>query len=364
VRLALLLAALSVCTRAQALRPVDQARALLESRLFRDRAWGAWYAGASHDPAMAPLLVERLHEAQSLHNSPRDGEGYAYVQSLFDALIQLGMPVPTAVMMPFEDSWRAEILILMNGAKPGNDPFIERHNLDKDGESALLAMRDHHMPEDEWAALNDLLFAIDPKTACQMFLQEIRITHQFCVTDQHTFLADDGSGGMGLSTRHFPKGFPPIALYQIRMSPIHAGDALFLNSPITTYYARIVVPADGEAKWFDYEFHAVFTPVRQRTLARLLAIFENRLRQPPASEIFHPWTAVDWQGTENTGAKITELLDDQAASIQSAVREIERRGFIKASGMRIPIAVIVTDCRRVRGESLPQIAPVREVVIP
>src|SRR5580700_5551302 len=127
MRLALLLAAFSVCSFAQALRPADQARALLKSRLFRDRAWGAWYAGASHDPALGALLIERLHEAQSLHNSPRDGEGYACVQSLFDALIQLAVPVPTAVMMPFEDSWRAEILILMNGAKPGNDPFIDRH---------------------------------------------------------------------------------------------------------------------------------------------------------------------------------------------------------------------------------------------
>jgi hypothetical protein len=313
---------------------------------------------------MAPLLVERLQEAQSLHNSPRDGEGYAYVQSLFDALIQLNVPLPTAVMMPFEDSWRPEILILMNGAKPGNDPFNFKRNLDKDGESALLTMRDRQMPEDEWIALNDLLFAIDPNTASQMVVQEIRITHQFCVTDQHTFRADDGSGGVEQSTRHFPKGFPPIGLYQIRTSSVHPGDALFNYTPIATYYARIVVPTDGEAKWLSFEFHAASTPVRQRTLERLLAISENRRKQPSAVEIFHPWTAVDWQGTENTGAKIAELLDDQAASILSVVQEIERRGFIKASGMRIPIAVVVVDCRRYSREPLPQIAPVREVEIP
>jgi hypothetical protein len=46
------------------------------------------------------------------------------------------------------------------------------------------------------------------------------------------------------------------------------------------------------------------------------------------------------------------------------VQEIERRGFIKASGMRIPIAVVVVDCRRYSREPLPQIAPVREVEIP
>jgi hypothetical protein len=224
-------------------------------------------------------------------------------------------------------------------------------------------MRDHKMPEDEWIALNDLLFAIDAKTASQQALREIRITHRFCVTDQHTFLADDGSGGIGQSTRHFPKGFPPIALYQIRTLPAHAGDSLFNSTPIATYYSRIIVPTNGEAKWFDYEFHPAFTPVRQRTLGRLLAIFENRLK-PSAGEIFHPWSAVDWQGTESTGAKIAELLDDQAASIQSVVQEMERRHFIEATGMHIPIEVIVTDCRRYNSGPLPQIAPLRDVVIP
>ena len=81
------------------------------------------------------------------------------------------------------------------------------------------------------------------------------------------------------------------------------------------------------------------------------------------AEVFHPWTAVDWQGREDTGAKIQELLDDQAASIRSVVQEMERRRFIEASGMRIPIKVMVRDCRRYSREPLPQIAPVREVVI-
>jgi hypothetical protein len=66
---------------------------------------------------------------------------------------------------------------------------------------------------------------------------------------------------------------------------------------------------------------------------------------------------------KNTGAKITELLDDQAASIQSVVQEMER-GFIEASGMRMPIKVIVSDCRRYSREPLPQIGSLREVVIP
>ena len=83
MRVALLLAGLSamcVGIGAQAPQPADQARALLQSRILRERAWGAWYAGASHEPALGALLIERLQEeAQPLRNSPRDGWEYAYV---------------------------------------------------------------------------------------------------------------------------------------------------------------------------------------------------------------------------------------------------------------------------------------------
>ena len=94
-----------------------------------------------------------------------------------------------------------------------------------------------------------------------------------------------------------------------------------------------------------------------------MAIFENRLK-PPASEIYHPWTAVDWRGAEATGAEIGQSLDDQTAAIRSVVQEMARRHFIEATGMRIPIAVTVRDCRRDHGEPLPQIGSVREIIFP
>jgi len=42
-----------------------------------------------HPPPRA-LLIQRLRKAQDLPKGPRDGAEYACVQSLFDALIQLG----------------------------------------------------------------------------------------------------------------------------------------------------------------------------------------------------------------------------------------------------------------------------------
>ena len=115
MKLAPLLAALSLGT----LCAYGQGR-LLEPSSLRDKAWGAWMAGASHDPAMREPLLAQLQSAQSMRGSQPDTEEYAYIQALFDALIQMPGPIPTDIILPFEDSWRTEILILLS-----RDPAAE-----------------------------------------------------------------------------------------------------------------------------------------------------------------------------------------------------------------------------------------------
>ena len=197
MKLAPLLAALSLGT----LCAYGQGR-LLELSGLRDKAWGAWMAGASHDPAMREPLLAQLQIAQSMRGSQPDTEEYAYIQALFDALIQIPGPIPTDIILPFEDSWRTEILILLS-----RDPAAEG------AENALLDMREHAMPAPQWTAVNDLLFAVSSKRFFQKTLEEIRVTHEFVVIDPHEGVAFCGGAlGCGGSRRHFPKGFPPIAL--------------------------------------------------------------------------------------------------------------------------------------------------------
>ncbi len=249
---------------------------------------------------------------------------------------------------------------MMNLGPQNGDLLLNQHNVDFAGAAALTVMREHQMPEAQFAALNDLLFAVDAAGVSRKVLAEIRVTHEFCVIDQPTLSGGEGMG-IGESTRHFPKGFPPVALYQIRMIP--AGGMLFASGPIAAYYARIVVPTDGEVKWFEYELHGTSPSVRQRTLEGLMSFFESgsKLR---AYEIYHPWTKVDWKGTDATGAEIGRLLDEQAAAIRAVAQDIARRHLFETSGMRIPIEVTVRDCRRSNAEPMPQIGTVREVVIP
>jgi hypothetical protein len=143
------------------------------------------------------LLLAKLRQAQPLRDSSRDTAEYGYIQALFDALIQIPGPIPSEVILPFEVSWRPEILILLS-RNPGF----------RGTEDILLAMREHATPDAEWAAVNDLLWGLTSTTFFQKTLEEIRITHDFVLTDQDVAFCG-GSVGCGLSTPAFPRAFRP-----------------------------------------------------------------------------------------------------------------------------------------------------------
>ena len=334
---------------AQPAPPADQVRNLLESQSLRDKAWGAWFAGYSRDPALREPLLEQLRLAQSLGDSPRDTEGYAYIQALFDSLIQIPGPIPNEVILPFESSWRPEILILLSRAHDDAAAGNER---------TLLALRGHAMPDVEWAAVNDLLLIASPKSFYQRAIEEIRVTHDFVITDQPLGFCGGGYG-CGVSTRRFPKGFPPVALYQLWDTLLEPGDTLFLQQPVEIYYRRVVVPTDGEAKWSDCQFSSTSAEARQT----LQSHFFDSLASRQSSLLFHQGSTIDWHGAGQATAEMERLLDEQAASIQALVALAQERGLVQASGMRLTIETTVHDSRRDVREPMPHVAP-REIVIP
>ena len=340
---------------AQPESPVNQARRLLQSPALREKAWGAWYAGASHDPTMFDPLLAALRQAQSLSYSPRDSDGYAYVQALFDALIQIPGPVPDDAILPFEDQWRPEILVLLsrNPAAPG-------------AESALLDMREHSMADPEWATVNDLLYGISSKPFFQETLEEIRATHDFVVVQNGGF----GSGGSSCcadSSFHFPAGFPPIALYHLSSWPWEprSGDTLLIGQPIAVHYHRAVVPTDGRAALGDCRgFSAMIDGVQLRQTYMALFLSASRgLSAEQSRDLFHPQTTINWLGNDQAVAEMEGLLSKQAASIQALVEEAQERGMVQASGVRLPIDATVQDMRGDRNIPLPEVRS-REILIP
>jgi hypothetical protein len=346
-----LLAVLAVGLVSAQPTPVEQARRLLQSQNLRDKAWGAWYAGASRDPSLLNPLLTQLRAAQSLRNSGRDTGEYAYVQALLDALIQIPGKIPNDAILLFRDTWRAEVLILL-----GRDPSAAGND------SALLAMREQRLTDPEWVAVNNLLFAGASKGFFEKALREIRITHDFVVADQQV-LTCGGSIGCGLTVRRFPKGYPPIALYQLWVSLTHPGDILFLEQPVPTYYRRIVIPTDGEAQWQDCKAYLTSGEPRQGYLAQFLGATKG-LSATQAYDLFHPRTNIDWRTSEAAAGEMEKLLDAQTASLLSLIGDAQKRGVMKeASGTHLRINTQVQDVRRDRSVPLPSV-PSRELVIP
>lgn len=351
MRLAPWLAVLSfpaVCAYAQMTPLAGQARLLLQSQSLRDKAWGAWFAGASHDAALREQLIAELRAALSLKNSQPGTETYAYIQALFDALIQSPGTVAGDVILPFENGWRPEVLILLSRYPDGPE-----------NEAALLAMRQRQMLDPEWAAVNDLLFSVSSKQFFQRTLQELRITHDFLIVD-HEVGSCGGTTACGTSIRHFPRGFPPIALYQMQtgMTP---GDSLLLERPVAVYYRRIVVPTDGEVEWSECEANTIPTPLRQTWLAEFLAA-TDWIPAQQAEQLFHPKTTIEWHGANQAAAEIEKLLDQQAESIETLIGKAQRRGLVDASSMNLTIKTSVADVRSDKSAPAPSFVS-REIII-
>jgi len=223
-------------------------------------------------------------------------------------------------------------------------------------------MREQTLTDPEWVAVNDLLFAGASKGVFEKALQEIRITHDFVVADQQV-LTCGGSIGCGLTVRRFPKGYPPVALYQLWVSLTHPGDILFLEQPIPTYYRRIVVPTDGEAEWSDCKAYLTNGEPRQGYLAQFLGATKS-WSATQSYELLHPRTNIDWQTSSAAATEMERLLDAQTASLLSLIGDAQKRGVMKeASGMQLRINTKVLDFRRDRSVPLPNIAS-REFAIP
>ena len=219
-------------------------------------------------------------------------------------------------------------------------------------------MREQSISEPEWAAVNDLLFANYSKPFFQRTLQEIRITHDFVLTDQAVGFCGGGIG-CGLSTRRFPHGFPPIAVYQLQTTMTSPGDTLFQEQPVAIHYRRIVVPTNGEVELSNC---GVPTEVRQTHLAQFLSAIDGlSIRQ--SEELIHPRSMIIWRDNAHAASEMKSLLDEQAASIQALVGHAQQRGLVDASGLRLNIETTVVDVRRDRSGLAPSNSP-REIIIP
>jgi len=328
-----------------------RAKELLQSTRWSDKAWGAYFAGRLHDESFREPLIAELRFETPLRNAARDSEEYAYVQTLFDALIELGGKAPADAILPFETQWRAEILILLAR--------------DATNAGQLLAMREEDLAAIEWLAVNNLLLRMNPAALFAKTLPELKITHTFEIHDTEGGAGGGvgGSDSRGGLTRRMPARFPPIAFYRLDDAKISwivfqgedygsEGDVLLAQGPHNVYYKRIVVPSGGQAQIPDPAANPDRQLLRLEYIGRLGALTSGE-----TDRLFRPRTTIRWQNADACSRAIEAGLSAQAAEIRAFLANAKSRGLGDVSGVRLEIVPVLDDQRRIAHEALPPVSP-------
>jgi len=346
---ALRYAAFALCLVAGAGRAqtaVDAARVkiLLASPELADNAWGAYYAGTLRDPGLRDLLADHLRAATQYAAARQDSGQFAYVATLFDALIQIGGPVPLDAILPFQawQQWHSQVLILLSRQKGT--------------ESVLLDMRENRRQwhEVEWLAINNLLLGMRSQPFFAKTLQELNITHTFEIWDVSPAPRGQGTGGSYATGTPLktPSGFPELVLYYLQD---HAGGTggILAPGPRTIYYRRAVAPSEPDGPFRSY------ADGDQRNRREYLAAWNGIAR---ADDIFRPTDILKWPvdpgRAEGNAAAVAEAidkdLDAQVAAIQAFLVKAKQNGAPDLRGTRLRIAVQLLDRRRTWHDPLPQ----------
>lgn len=319
---------------------------LLSSDRPADRAWGAYLAARSHDPALRESLLAALHAAEPLRDSPEDSEPYLAVQALFDALIQCGGPVPAAAVLPFAEHWRDEVLLLL--ARGGAD------------EETLLALREQKQNLAQWVAVNNLLFRMKSPAFFAKTLREIEISPIFEVRDTGEAAGYCGGAfGSGVRQRRMPEGFPPLGLYQLQVAFLTSveGAPLAIEGPTNVHVRRTVMETGKPVDWEEPGLDKIPSVYRERYLAALGNLTEEQMTQ-----LLHPFIQIYWESAEQVSREMARHMDEQAAAIRSFVAGPASAGLGSVAGMRLNVQPEVHDIRRITHAPMPKVEP-RSIVL-
>ena len=323
-----------------------RARVLLDAPELSEKAWGAYFAARLHDDSFRESLIAQLRLQIPFSYAAPDSEEHAYIQTLFDALIELGSPVPADAALPFEDQWRAEALILL-----ARDPV----NGDE-----LSKMREENLTDVEWLAVSNLLLRFRPQELFAMTLRELKITHRFEIVDPQRGI---GFGGISacraaasVPTARTPVGFPPVGAYSLEWGTTDdalGGDVLLAPGPHNIYYKRTVVPAGAEGRIATPPPAA---PDRQQFLLEYIERLSG-LTAENGSTLFHPVTTIEWRSAADCARAIEAALDRQATNIAALLADQKQLGRVNLDGIRMEIAPTVEDRRQNASGDLPIVGP-------
>lgn len=184
----------SLCAQALVTSLRKQSIGLLESTNLSDKAWGAHFIASLHLTDLQDRLVAELRACQKYRGVPIDGPEYAYLQKLFDALIQMDATVQPDLVLPFRAEHRAEVMILL-----ARNRGIE---------SVLLDLLGEDVSDTEWLAVANILLERRSPKLLEKLLVGLPVTHLFEVADHDLPIGRPG-GGRQWRTYKFPSAAAP-----------------------------------------------------------------------------------------------------------------------------------------------------------
>jgi hypothetical protein len=211
-------------------------------------------------------------------------------------------------------------------------------------------------------ATNNLLFERKSASWFARTLVEVPLTHTFTVTDPGSggFGGGIGSGGVGcggLGLISMPKGFPPIGLFVLSVTP-HQGSTMLAHGPRAIYYDRTVVPTDKPTS-----FGPNGSPILNRESIRIGYIAELAdLTVADVERLLHRYTSIQYRGPEELNREMEQAISAQQEDIRSLFQKIKVRGLAPTPGATMKIVPLITDLRQNATSPLPPATP-REIAL-
>jgi len=318
------------------LRPGDvseESARLLKSKGNRERAWGAYLAGANGLKGQSAALVELLAD-------PNLGCGWEESlvrQAALDALIRLDAEVPSEKLLPLYQSSPDEVVILLARSPEQN-------------RQALLPLFVADAPSARWLAVGNLLAETHAPGFAARLLQELKIEASLYVYEReggHDYGGGDGVGGCGCGggvSRE--EDFPPVSYYQLTETPSR-GATVIAPGRHVVYYTRGPSANCGGSSTYDSERDRL----RVEYLTSLLNTTEEDLRLD--ARPFREIVCRDARECRRAVAAVRDEIEQSHAALLRRLLEENLLDASEASGLKPDITLDINDSRDANSFPLP-----------
>jgi hypothetical protein len=316
----------------------DEAARLLKSKGNRERAWGAYLAGAHGLKEQAPALVELLADP----NLAGGGWEESVVrQAALDALIRLDAEVAAEKLLPLYQSSPDEVVILLARSPEQN-------------REALLPLFVEETPTARWLAVGNLLAESRAPGFAARLLRELKIEVSLYVYDReggHNYGLGGGDGGGCGCGCGGSRGeeFPPVSYYELTDDAERGATVAAPGRHVVYYVRKQFGRCRGRlAGTYDFERDRL----RVEYLAGLLNTTEEDLKLDarPLREI----VCKDAAECRRAVVAVRDEIEQSYAALLSRLLEVNLLDASEAAELRPDIALDITDSREAKSFPLPR----------